>query len=92
MALGRYEEAIAACEKSAAFLDWWMPHLYLVAAYNHQGETAKAEAEKAKLLKQRPTASLADFKALKLSNVPAFWEQTETHLFADLRKVGIPEN
>ena len=92
MALGRYDEAIAACEKSASLYDWWLPHFYLVAAYTHQGETAKGEVEKAKLLKQRPTASIADFRALKLSDVAAFWQQTEEHVFADLRKAGIPEN
>ncbi len=91
MALGRYDEAIAACEKSTALYDWWLPHFYLVAAYTHQGETAKGAVEMAKLLKQRPTASIADYKALKLSNVPAFWQQTEEHVFADLRKAGIPE-
>jgi adenylate cyclase len=91
MALGRYDEAIAACEKSVGELDWWMPHLYLIAAYTHTGEAAKAAAEKAKLLQQRPGISIADFKALRLSNDPAFLQQTETHLFADLRKAGIPE-
>jgi hypothetical protein len=91
MALGRYNEAIAACEKSVGELDWWMPHLYLIAAYTHTGEAAKAAAEKTKLLKLRPGNSIADFKALRLSNDPAFLQQTETHLFADLRKAGIPE-
>jgi tetratricopeptide (TPR) repeat protein len=92
MALGRNDEAIAACEKSVGELDWWMPHLYLIAAYTHTGDAAKAAAEKAKLLQQRPGISIADFKALRLSNDPAFLQQTETHLFADLRKAGIPEN
>jgi adenylate cyclase len=91
MALGRNDEAIAACEKSVGELDWWMPHLYLIAAYTHTGDAAKAAAEKAKLLQQRPGISIADFKALRLSNDPAFLQQTETHLFADLRKAGIPE-
>ena len=67
--LGRYDEAIAACEKSVREYDWW----------------------NAKLLKQRPGISIADFKALRLSNNPTFLQQTETHLFAGLRKTGIPE-
>lgn len=89
--LDRYEEAMAPCEKAATLDDYWMPHAYLLAVYTHQRETAKADAEKAKLLKQRPSTSIADFKALRLSDSPDFLQQTETHLFADLRKAGIPE-
>jgi adenylate cyclase len=89
--LDRYEEAMAPCEKAATLDDYWIPHLYLVAAYTHQGETTKADAEKTKLLKLRPGVSIADFKALRLSDNPTFQQQTETHLFANLRKAGIPE-
>jgi tetratricopeptide (TPR) repeat protein len=92
LALERYEEAIVACEKSASLHDWWLPHLYLVAAYTHQGQAAKAAAERAKVLKQRPGISVADFKALRLSDNPAFLQQTESRLFNELRKAGIPEN
>ena len=90
--LDRYEEAMAPCEKAATLDDYWMPHVYLLAAYTHQGETVKADAEKAKLLRERPGASIAAFKALRLSDNPIFLQQTETHLFANLRKAGIPEN
>ena len=69
--LDRYEEAMAPCEKAASLDDYWVPHAYLLAAYTHQGETAKADAEKATLLKRRPGVSIADFRALKLSDVPA---------------------
>jgi tetratricopeptide (TPR) repeat protein len=89
--LGRYSEAIAPCEQSAVLHDWWMPHLYLLAAYQHEGNAAKASAEKAKILEQRPAISLAGFNALRLSDNPAFIQQTEDHLFAQLRKAGIPE-
>ena len=90
-ALGRYDDAIAACEKSVAGDDWWLVHAYLVAAYAQKGETAKAEAEKVILLKQQPGVTIADLKALRLSNEPAYLQQTETHLYAGLRKAGIPE-
>jgi len=36
--------------------------------------------------------SIAAFKALRWSDNPAYLQQTETHLFAGLRKAGIPEN
>jgi tetratricopeptide (TPR) repeat protein len=91
MALGRYDDAIVACEREASLADSWMPHAYLVAAYALNGNTAKAQAEKAKLLSQRPGFSIADFKALRISDVPAYLQQTEIHLYAGLRKAGITE-
>ena len=92
MALGRYDDAIAACERSASLGDSWFQHVYLVAAYALEGNAAKAQAEKSKLLTQRPGFSIADYKALGISDVPAYLQQTETHLYAGLRKAGIPEN
>ena len=89
--LGRYDDAIADCEKSVVEYDWWLAHAYLVAAYAQKGEIAKAEAEKLILLKQQPGMTIADLKALRLSNEPAYLQQTETHLYAGLRKAGIPE-
>ena len=90
--LGRYDDAIAACERSTALIDYWIPHVYLVAAYTQKGDAAKAAAEKAELLKQQPGMSIARLKAIRISNVPAFLEQTEAHFYAPLRRAGIPEN
>ena len=90
--LGHYDEAIAACEKAEAQHDSWRVHLYLIAAYAQNGDTAKAAAEKAKLLKRRPGYSIAEFRAENRNiGVPTYWQQTETYLFAGLRKAGIPE-
>jgi len=36
--------------------------------------------------------SIARLKAIRISNVPAFLEQTEAHFYAPLRRAGIPEN
>ena len=91
-ALGRYDEAIADCERNVAGGDYWLGHAYLVAAYAQKGETAKAEAEKAILLKWQPGMTIADLKTMRLSNDPTYLQQTETHLYAGLRKAGIPEN
>jgi len=91
MALGRYDEAIAACERHVALDDWWLPHLYLAAGYALKGEPARAAAEKATLLEFRPGTSIADFRKLYWSDNPAFVQQTETHLLAGLRKAGFPE-
>ena len=91
LVLGRYKDAIDACEKAGTFEDGWVVHLYLVAAYAHEGEVAKAEAAKAALLRRRPGFSIADLKAIRVSNEPACLQQVETHLYSGLRKAGIPE-
>ena len=81
---------LAPAKKAGASDDSWAVHVFLVAAYAHEGEVAKAEAAKAALLR-RPGLSIADIKAAGYSNEPAFLEQLETHTFAGLRKAGIPE-
>ena len=81
-----------ACEKSLALEDFWAGYLYLAAAYAHKGDLAKASVAKTELLKRRPDMSIARFKARKLSDNPIFQQQTETHIYAGLRKAGIPEN
>jgi len=91
MALGRYDDAIAACDRNVAVNNWWLPHLYMVAGYALKGETERAGAEKATALELRPGASIAVFKSLYWSDNPAFIQQTETHLLAGLRKAGFPE-
>jgi tetratricopeptide (TPR) repeat protein len=90
-ALGRYDEAIADCERSVSLADYWDKHAYLAAGYAQKGETDKAEAEKAILLKQQPGLTVADLKAMRRSNDSAYLQQTETHFYAGLRKAGIPD-
>ena len=90
--LGRYAEAIDACEKSVAQDDWWSLHAWLLAAYTQQGDSGKAAAEKATLLKMRPWYSIAEDKELlQESNDPTYLQQIETHFYTGLRKAGIPE-
>ncbi|HEY1325342.1 MAG TPA: adenylate/guanylate cyclase domain-containing protein [Casimicrobiaceae bacterium] len=91
MAVGRYDEAIDACQRDVALDNWWLPHAYLIAGYAQSGQAAKAGAEKAALLALRPQFSIADFKAQRFSDNAEFWRQTEAHLFAGLRKAGIRE-
>jgi tetratricopeptide (TPR) repeat protein len=91
--LGRYDDAIAACEKSAAEDEYWTVHAYLVAAYAQKGETAKAATAKVELLKRQPKLTIKWYKdlLLQVSDNTSFHEQDETHLLAGLRKAGIPE-
>jgi tetratricopeptide (TPR) repeat protein len=72
--------------------DYWLRHVYLVAAYAQKGDLAKAAVAKTELLKRRPDMSIASYRAQKASDNPIFQQQNETYLFAGLRKAGIPEN
>jgi tetratricopeptide (TPR) repeat protein len=93
LALGRYDDAAAACEKSVAQCDRWVTHLVLVAAYAQSGEAAQTAVERAELLKRRPGFTIASLKAVDRNmGAPGFHQLAETHLYAGLREAGIPEN
>jgi len=72
LALGRYDDAIAGCERDIALDNWWLPHVYLVAGYALKGAAANAAAEKATLLQLRPDISIASFMALRYSDDPTY--------------------
>jgi TolB-like protein/Flp pilus assembly protein TadD len=89
--LGRYEEAISACEKSAGLGGDVATYIYLTAAYAQQGEDAKATATREQVFKLWPDFTLARWRSLMVSDSPVYWQQIETHLFTGLRKAGVPE-
>jgi len=91
--LGRLDDAIAACENSIGQYDDWQVYVYLDAAYAQKGETNKAAATKAELLKRKPKLSIESLRAefQTWSNHPVFQQQTEENVLAGLRKAGIPE-
>jgi adenylate cyclase len=90
--LGRYRQAIAACEKSRAFEDnWFSTHVLLLAAYAQLGNQPKVADEKATLARLAPGYSVARYKSLWRSDSSAYQAQTEEHIIAGLRKAGIPE-
>ena len=89
--LGRYEEAVAPCEKSAGLGGDVFTYIYMTAAYAQQGQDAKAAAAREQLLKLWPDFALTRWKSLTASDSPVYWQQVETHLFAGLRKAGVPE-
>jgi tetratricopeptide (TPR) repeat protein len=95
LALGRYDDAIDACEKAASGSDLYYHrlsvHMFLTAAYALQGNDGRAQSEKVKLLAQWPGVSIAQFKARRISDARAYLQQTEAHVYAGLRKAGIPE-
>ena len=91
--LGRLDDAIAACEKSIGQYDQWLVYVYLDAAYAQKGETKKAAATKAELLKRKPKLSIESLRAefQTWSNHPVFHQQTEENVLAGLRRAGFPE-
>ncbi len=90
-ALGRYDDAIAACEKSVVgeIIGFRTPTSS--PPTHRRARPPKQKPKRSILLKQQPGMTIADLKALRLSNEPAYLQQTETHLYAGLRKAGIPE-
>jgi adenylate cyclase len=90
--LGRYEAAIAFCERSLALEDWWMTYVVLLGAYGQKEDKVRVEAVKRELLKRQPEITIARLKAPQLWGNPAYQQQREAHLYAGLRKAGIPEN
>ena len=89
--LGRYTEAVAACERAAAVVHGWVNQLYLCTAYAMNGETAKAAVTRAELLKEKPGYTVARYREMYASSPPAFFDLVDQHLAPGLRKAGIPE-
>ena len=90
--LGRYAEAVPACEKAAALDDaTWHNQVILVAAAAQNGDMQKAAVAKAELLKRQPGFSIARDKAALLSAHPDYLKMLEAHYYPGLRKAGIPE-
>ena len=90
--LGRYSEAVPACEKAAALDDaTWHNQVLLVAACAQNGDMQKAVVAKAQLLKRQPGFSIAKDKAATLSDHPDYLKMLETHYYPGLRKAGIAE-
>jgi adenylate cyclase len=89
--LGRYEEAVKACEKSAGLNNSWIDQVYLTAAYAQNSDLTKAKVAKDELLKLQPGYTIERYRQTWYSGTPAFFDLVEKHLAAGLRKAGIPE-
>ncbi len=91
LTLGQYGEAINACERAAALRDDWTTYMFLTGAYAQHGQMEKALGAKSRLLKLSPGYTIARSKAIRISDNADFLQKIETHLWAGLRKAGIPE-
>jgi tetratricopeptide (TPR) repeat protein len=88
--LGKYEQAIAACEKAATLHEMMSPYFFLTADYAQVGQMDKAAAAKTRLLELKPRVSIARFEANVAGN-PVWARQAESNIRPGLRKAGIPE-
>lgn len=89
--LGRYSEAVSACEKAATENDWWLNQVYLSAAYAQHGDIAKAVKAKDAVLQQQPGYTIERYRRTYAASPPQFLEQVEQHLATGLRKAGLPD-
>jgi class 3 adenylate cyclase/TolB-like protein len=89
--LGRYAEAIDACQRATTSAPDWPDYMLLTAAYAMAGDMARAAKARAELLRREPRFSIRWVRALSGEPAPRAAQQREQHLFAGLRKAGIPE-
>jgi adenylate cyclase len=90
--LGQYEPAIAACEKAKGLSrEDWLVDSFLAAAYAHKGDTARAAAAKAEVLRRVPGYTIAMLKSRGYSLNPDYIRLAEEQWYSGLRKAGFPE-
>jgi adenylate cyclase len=90
--LGQYEQAITVCEKIKGLnREDWMVDLLLAAAYAHKGDTAKAAAAKAEVLRRVPGYTIATLRSRGFSRNPDYIRLAEEQWYSGLRKAGFPE-
>jgi tetratricopeptide (TPR) repeat protein len=89
--LGRFDDAVAACEKAGGTNSDWFIASYLAAAYANRGELDKARVAKDAILRTVPGYSIAQVRAKHYSDVPEYVKMAETNWYTGLRKAGIPE-
>jgi predicted Zn-dependent protease len=89
--VGQIEQAIATCEKASGISNYWPIHLALAAAYANHGDTAKAAAAKAEVLRTVPGLTIAQLRAKRQPDNPEYLQVAEKYLYDGLRKAGFPE-
>jgi tetratricopeptide (TPR) repeat protein len=89
--LGRYDEAVEACEKAGGLDNWYEDQLWLIAAYAQRGDLAKAARAMSVLRQQQPGLTIENSLIRAMSDNPTYVRQLETHVYPGLRKAGIPE-
>jgi TolB-like protein len=93
ISLGRFKDAVTACERSVVEDEFWSIHLYLAVAYAQAGETAKAAAELKRAKARKPEATIAWYRELlsQITDNALYWQQHDAYFEPGLRKAGLPE-
>jgi len=89
MYLGRYADAVAACEKAAAMENGWFNQFYLAAAYANAGDLAKATIARDELLRRQPGFTMQRYREIFRSSPPAFFDLVDRHIAPAMRRVGL---
>ncbi len=93
LVLGRYDEAINSCERSASDEEDWEVQLYLAVAYAMNGDTAKAKAARDRAIARKPEATVTWYRASEMHETgnETYWDQYDKHIEPGLRGAGFPE-
>ena len=89
--LGRYADAVAACEKAAANENGWFNQFYLAAAYANAGDLAKATIARDELLRLQPGFTIQLYREMFRSSPPAFFALVDRHIVPAMHHVGLPD-
>ena len=89
--IGRFDDAVSACEKAGGTNPDWFITSYLAAAYANRGDVGKARAARDAILRTVPGYTIAQVRAKHYSDVPEYLKMAEATWYAGLRKAGIPE-
>jgi tetratricopeptide (TPR) repeat protein len=89
--LGRYPDAVAACEKAAALENGWFNQFYLAAAYANAGDLPKATIARDELLRRQPGFTMQRYREIFRSSPPAFFDLVDRHIAPAMRRVGLAE-
>ncbi len=92
--MGKFDDAIATCERAASEDPHWMVHIALAAAYAHKGDLDKAAAARDKAISRQPKLTLSTFRASRKlkADTPKQWELYDKTWEPGLRLAGLREN
>jgi adenylate cyclase len=94
VALGQFDKAVMACERSASEDPHWSVHIALAVTYAHLGDMAKAAAARDKAISRQPKLTVATYRASRRikADTPKQWEQHYKYWEPGLRMAGLREN
>jgi class 3 adenylate cyclase/TolB-like protein/Tfp pilus assembly protein PilF len=89
--LGRYAEAIDACQRAMASAPDWPDYMLLAAAYAMAGDASRAAAAREELLRLEPRFTIRWLRDRSGRLAPRAIEARDRYLVTGLRKAGVPD-